>query len=141
MPHGQTPINTEHKTATVQADTVGQMLFHTLAPDDELKFGRNQRVQAYVNQVKASILQLGQKSRQVHAVGRHSDGFQALQLLQLCCRGSRRQGIQGRREEVKRMSGTNDVQFQAGALLVTGPAVSSSDTLTDRAVTVANLVR
>lgn len=38
LPHSWTNLN----MAQLQANTEGQMLFRTLAPDDELEFGRNQ---------------------------------------------------------------------------------------------------
>lgn len=66
--------------------SVGGILFHTFPPGDEFKFGRHQRIQAYVNQVEAGLFQLGQKPGQVHAVGCHRNGFQAVQLPQLGCR-------------------------------------------------------
>lgn len=55
----------------------------TFPPDDELKLSRHQGVQADVEQVQTSLLQFRQQPHQVHSIGGHSNGLQALQLPQL----------------------------------------------------------
>jgi len=55
----------------------------TFSPDNELILGRDQCVQADVEEVQACVLQLGQQPGKVDAIGRHADGPQALQLPHL----------------------------------------------------------
>lgn len=58
----------------------------TFPPDNELKLSGDQGIKADVDQIKARFFQLRQKPGQVHAVGCHCNGLQALQLPQFLCR-------------------------------------------------------
>lgn len=58
----------------------------TFPPDDELKLGWHQCVQADVDGTETSFLELRQQPGKVDAISGDADGPQPLQLMELGCR-------------------------------------------------------